>query len=154
MELSKNTSWVSPGSEVETKKGITFTNFVRDLELESKFGQEWNDPYDSIWLKLATIIVFAIQVMFAGIMLAFVYYETNGLAGHYRTIINQLLSYLYGGVSPSTIVQCIGSLIYISRGPLSEPQTRTKFSLILVFVPWIYALPNCPDLLPEFGVLT
>ena len=45
-------------------------------------------------------------------------------------------------------------IIYISRGPLSEPQAKTKFSLILVFVPWIYALPNCPDLLPEFGALT
>ena len=48
----------------------------------------------------------------------------------------------------------IGSVIYISRGPLSELQARTKFSLILVFVPWIYALPNYPGLLPEFGVFT
>ena len=31
-------------------------------------------------------------------MLAFVVYETNGLAGHYRTLINQLLSYHYGAV--------------------------------------------------------
>ena len=33
------------------------------------------------------------------VMLAFVAFETQGFAGHYRTLINQLLSYLYGGVS-------------------------------------------------------
>ena len=49
------------------------------------------------------------------------------------------------------MVYIIEPLIYISRGPLSEPQARTKFSLILVFVPW---LPNSPDLLPEFGIFT
>ena len=31
---------------------------------------------------------------------------------------------------------------------------RTKISLLLVFVPWIYALPNGPDLLPEFSLLS
>ena len=32
------------------------------------------------------------------IMFYFVAYETSGFAGHYRTMINQLLSYLYGAV--------------------------------------------------------
>ena len=101
MEQNKNTSWILLESEGESFQEIVFTNFERDLELESEFGKEWNDPYNSIWLKLATILVFSIEVMLAGIMFAFVYYETTGLAGHYRTIINQLLSYLYGGVSLS-----------------------------------------------------
>ena len=57
------------------------------------------DPYDSIWLKLLTILVYFIEVVASIVMLAFVSYETQGLAGHYRTLINQLLSYLYGGVS-------------------------------------------------------
>ena len=57
------------------------------------------DPYNSIWLKLLTILVYFIEVIASIIMLAFVSYETQGLAGHYRTLINQLLSYLYGGVS-------------------------------------------------------
>ena len=61
--------------------------------------EQWNDPFDSIWLKIATIIVYAVEIFASLIMLAFVAHETRGLFGHYRTLINQLLSYLYGGVS-------------------------------------------------------
>ena len=64
------------------------------------------DPYDSIWLKLLTILVYFIEVVASIVMLAFVSYEAQGLAGHYRTLINQLLSYLYGGVSFSMHVRC------------------------------------------------
>ena len=44
----------------------------------------WDDPFDSIWLKLFTVIVYLVEIMSSIIMLAFVVYETNGLAGHYR----------------------------------------------------------------------
>ena len=57
------------------------------------------DPYDSIWLKFITILVYGVEVMASIVMVAFVAFETQGFAGHYRTLINQLLSYLYGGVS-------------------------------------------------------
>ena len=57
------------------------------------------DPYGSIWLKLITILVYVVEVIASMVMVAFVAFETQGLAGHYRTLINQLLSYLYGGVS-------------------------------------------------------
>ena len=57
------------------------------------------DPYDSTWLKLITILVYVVEVIASMVMVAFVAFETQGLAGHYRTLINQLLSYLYGGVS-------------------------------------------------------
>ena len=60
--------------------------------------KEWIDPYGSVLLKLITIIVYIIEVISASVMFAFVAYETEGYAGHYRTFINQLLSYLYGGV--------------------------------------------------------
>jgi hypothetical protein len=56
------------------------------------------DPYGSIWLKLITILVYVVEVIASMVMMAFVAFETQGLAGHYRTLINQLLSYLYGGV--------------------------------------------------------
>ena len=59
---------------------------------------EFVDPYDSIWLKLITIGVYLVQILSALVNIAFVTFETNGLAGHYRTLINQLLSYLYGAV--------------------------------------------------------
>ena len=59
----------------------------------------WTDPYNSIPLKLLTIIIYLIELWASTIMLIFVFYETNGLFGHYRTVINQLLSYGYGAVS-------------------------------------------------------
>ena len=71
--------------------------FTVQLENDKKFD-EWIDPYDSIWLKIATIFVYIVEVLTSIIMLAFVAYETGGLAGHYRTLINQLLSCLYGYV--------------------------------------------------------
>ena len=61
-------------------------------------NEEWMDPFDSIWLKLLTIVVYLIEIVSAVIMMTFVDYETRGLAGHYRTLINQLLSYHYGAV--------------------------------------------------------
>ena len=61
--------------------------------------EEWTDPYNSIPLKLLTIIVYLLELWAATVMLIFVVYETKGLFGHYRTVINQLLSYGYGAVS-------------------------------------------------------
>ena len=56
------------------------------------------DPYGSVCLKLITILFYVVEVIASMVMVAFVAFETQGLAGHYRTLINQLLSYLYGGV--------------------------------------------------------
>ena len=64
-----------------------------------EFNNEWIDPYDSIWLKLLTLIIYAIEISESLVMITFVNYETAGYFGHYRTLINQLLSHLYGGVS-------------------------------------------------------
>jgi hypothetical protein len=61
----------------------------------------WVDPYDSIWLKIATIGVYFVELISSVILAAFVSYETSGNAGHYRTVINQLLSHLYASVSKS-----------------------------------------------------
>ena len=70
--------------------------FENDLDIND--NGKWVDPYDSIWLKISTIIFYIVEVVASIIMLAFVAYETGGNAGHYRTLINQLLSCLYGGV--------------------------------------------------------
>jgi hypothetical protein len=66
---------------------------------KSELNNDWIDPYDSIWLKLLSVILYAIEIFESLIMITFVNYETAGYFGHYRTLINQLLSYLYGGVS-------------------------------------------------------
>ena len=52
------------------------------------------------WLvKLLTIAVYILKIMAFIIMLVFVFYESTGYAWHYRTLINQLCSYLYSRVS-------------------------------------------------------
>ena len=81
--------------EIDIKEmALIYAYFSKDPE-----PQPWIDPYDSIWLKIMTIGVYFVEVISSVIMLAFVAYETNGYAGHYRTLINQLLSYLYAAVS-------------------------------------------------------
>ena len=60
---------------------------------------EWVDPFDSIFLKLLTVIVYIIEILASTVLLTFVIYETRGYAGHYRTVINQILSCGYGAVS-------------------------------------------------------
>ena len=71
----------------------TLLSFFSPQEVEV-----WTDPYNSIPLKLLTIIIYIIELWASTIMLIFVSYETKGLFGHYRTVINQLLSFSYGAV--------------------------------------------------------
>ena len=61
--------------------------------------EEWIDPFDSTTLRLLTVIVYIIDVLASIPLLYFVAYETGGCAGHFRTVINQLLSFLYAAVS-------------------------------------------------------
>jgi hypothetical protein len=77
--------------------------FIRINSITYQFGKDsnlekWADPYDSDSLKFVTVLIYIVNVMASIIMLAFVVYETRGLAGHYRTLINQLLSCQYGAV--------------------------------------------------------
>ena len=67
--------------------------------LEPEKIEAWTDPYNSIHLRLLTIIIYLFEIGASLVMLTFVSYETKGLFGHYRTVINQLLSYAYGTVS-------------------------------------------------------
>ena len=76
----------------ESVKG-TLLSFFSPEEIEV-----WTDPYNSIPLKLLTILVYIIEILSSTVMLIFVTYETKGLFGHYRTVINQLLSFGYGAV--------------------------------------------------------
>ena len=82
-----------PMNSSEHIKG-TLLSFFEPEEIE-----EWTDPYNSIHLKLLTIITYLIEIWASTLMLIFVSYETRGLFGHYRTVINQLLSFGYGAVS-------------------------------------------------------
>ena len=77
-------------------EGLIFCQFERENKSEV-LEENWNDPYDSIWLKLVTIFISGAEILASIIMVAFVIYETR-VYGYYRTLINQLLSFLYSGV--------------------------------------------------------
>ena len=82
--------------------------FEKDTHVTaSEFNNDWIDPYDSIWLKLLSVILYAIEIFASLVMMTFVNYEGAGYFGHYRTLINQLLSHLYGGVSIFLRLKCM-----------------------------------------------
>ena len=74
--------------------GWNLVTFEKDQE-EEKI--EFIDPYNSIWLKLITVLVYIVELLSSVICYAFVIYEQD--YGHYRTLINQLIGYLYKVVS-------------------------------------------------------
>ena len=86
------------------KSNVNSMNFYKILKrslfvsFEPEEIVEWVDPFDSIFLKLLTVIVYIIEILASTILLTFVIYETRGYAGHYRTVINQILSCGYGAV--------------------------------------------------------
>ena len=82
--------------------------FVKLTKNSDQFEKEWIlqekpnifvDPYDSIWMKSCMTASCLIQLFESAILVSFVFYETQGLAGAYRTVINQLLSGFYTLVS-------------------------------------------------------
>ena len=78
------------------------------VSVETEEIVEWVDPFDSIFLKFLTVIVYIIEILSSTILLVFVVYETKGYAGHYRTVMNQLLSCGYGVVSNRSFLRVIG----------------------------------------------
>ena len=72
-------------------------NLVTFEKDQEKDKIEFIDPYNSIWLKLITVLVYIVELLSSAICYAFVIYEQD--YGHYRTLINQLIGYLYKVVS-------------------------------------------------------
>ena len=90
---------------------LILCHFERENKSEVLDGK-WVDPYDSIWLKLATVGIAIVEGLAAVAMVLFVLYETRSY-GNYRTVINQLLSYLYAGVRLPCSV--FGLSLFISK---------------------------------------
>ena len=79
-------------------KNINFTEFIfihfeKEERLENRI---WMDPYDSIYLKLISLLFYISEILASMVMFTLVMYEKDGLAGRYRTVTNQLVAYLYG----------------------------------------------------------
>ena len=83
--------------DVQKLSQLNLTN-LNLASFEPEVIEEWIDPFDSTTLRLITVIVYIIGVLASIPLVYFVVYETEGYAGHFRTVINQLLSFLYGAV--------------------------------------------------------
>ena len=84
-----------------TEEVCLLENWTRNVSMnEVNLEQQslLQDPFDSIWLKIVAVLSYFIGLTNSAIMLAFINYE-NGHHGNFRTVINQLLSNLYAGVS-------------------------------------------------------
>ena len=85
------------GMDEQESSQINMTSLTL-LSFELEVIQEWIDPFDSPVLKILTGVAYTVGVLASIPILAFVVYETGGYAGHFRTVINQLLSFIYGVV--------------------------------------------------------
>ena len=100
---------LNPEKDLSNNK-FTSTDFIKDFsnsidqvqtvylgnDTRAETGIGFEDPYDSLWLKMITVGVYMVEVFSSAVMIAFISFERD--YGHYRTLINQLLSYLYGAV--------------------------------------------------------
>ena len=84
-------------NNVEINSKVIIGQFQNVGDFEENEGVGFVDPYDSVWLKIATAIVYTIEILSSLVIFAFIDYEKH--YGHFRTLINQLLSILYGVVS-------------------------------------------------------
>ena len=85
----------------ETEGVCLLENLDHDLSMNVENSQQHlllQDPYDSIWLKIISVLSYFIGLITSAVMLAFIRYE-NGHHGNFRTVINQLLSNMYAVVS-------------------------------------------------------
>ena len=78
---------------MENSSDLILAYFEKEIKQENIIDQI------PILLKFITVGMYLIEVTCTLVMFSFVAYERWGYAGAYRSIINQLLAYCYGGVS-------------------------------------------------------
>ena len=90
----------------ETQEVYLLENLDHDISMHVENSEQHlllQDPYDSIWLKIISVLSYFIGLITSAVMLAFISYE-NGYHGNFRTVINQLLSNLYAMVSKRSML--------------------------------------------------
>ena len=53
----------------------------------------FEDPFESLWIKISAFIAFFCGLAAAIILCLFVFYQRQGYADNYQTVINQLVSF-------------------------------------------------------------
>ena len=67
----------------------------------------FNNPWSSLGLKISASIIWLIGLCGSGFICTFVFYETQGYAASFRTVINQLVTWCYFYVSLKNVSDCI-----------------------------------------------
>ena len=80
------------------------TLFIQNSNLTDKFGDildktSFRDPFDSVESKMIAIISYIICLLGSLVIFMFVLFETQGLAGPFRSVINQMVSISFTMVS-------------------------------------------------------
>ena len=103
------------------------------LSFELEVIQEWIDPFDSPALKILTGVAYTVGVLASIPILAFVVYETGGYAGHFRTVINQLLSFIYGVVSKVVLgfVSADSCVVIVTMTTQESAFTQPRTTLVV-----------------------
>ena len=89
---------------------------IIEIRIDRQDREYWTklcvgQPNILVILLLGTLS-YLIQISQSFVLMAFVAYETQGLAGHFRTLINQLLSWFYFLVSKMENKNSIESLTF------------------------------------------
>ena len=73
------------------------------LVKSAKLNNHFVEPYDKIWLKIAGTICYLIQLVGAKALLTFFIFERRTTIVSYRTVLNQLTSWIYLDVSKNEL---------------------------------------------------
>ena len=91
-----------------------------EMEKSDKVDNYFVDPFGALYMKILATIAYILGLPGCGVVLCFIWYETSGRAGPYRTCINQLVSRMYFLVIfHCGIIQLI-DLVRIWYGPLPD----------------------------------
>ena len=82
---------------------ISMDDFYNKTEVLQQFSDphqnQFADPFKEMWKKLFATGAYTVLIFGGFIMLSFVKYEFQGQAAHYRTVLNQLNSWIFLMVS-------------------------------------------------------
>ena len=89
----------------------------------------FNNPWSSLGLKISASIIWLIGLCGSGFICTFVFYETQGYAASFRTVINQLVTWCYFYVSLKNVPDCIPYYIgwLDNDWPIFRPQWTLTF---------------------------
>ena len=97
-QIEKNSSFLTQSYMFDINQSKAIDGVLIKSDFCQNVDENIEDPFDSMWLKLIAISVYIFLILSSGLMIAFTKYEQL-YHGHYRTVINQLLSNLYMIVS-------------------------------------------------------